>query len=81
MYRDGGNDSGEEVGAIWNAIEEVAAETNVDHRFILAVILQESGGCVRVSRPLEVDKTTYAKFSTGRNFFLPISQPRTYAMF
>lgn len=30
------------------AIEQVAAETGVDHRFILAVILQESGGCVRV---------------------------------
>jgi hypothetical protein len=30
------------------AIEQVAAETGVDHRFILAVILQESAGCVRV---------------------------------
>jgi hypothetical protein len=45
----GDNDSGPEVGAIWNAVEQVAAETKVDHRFILAVILQESGGCVRVS--------------------------------
>ena len=42
------NDSGPEVGAIWNAIEAVAAETGVDHHFILATIIQESGGCVRV---------------------------------
>ncbi|KAL1984649.1 hypothetical protein VTN96DRAFT_8775 [Rasamsonia emersonii] len=42
------DDSGPEVGSIWNAIEQVAAETYVDHRFILAVIMQESTGCVRV---------------------------------
>jgi hypothetical protein len=37
------NDSGPEVGAIWNAIQQVAAETGVDHRFILAVIMQGMG--------------------------------------
>lgn len=42
------NDNGPEVGSIYNAIQQVAMETKVDHRFILAVILQESGGCVRV---------------------------------
>ena len=42
------NDNGAEVGSIYNAIQQVAIETKVDHRFILAVILQESGGCVRV---------------------------------
>lgn len=42
------NDDGPEVGSIYNAIQQVAVETKVDHRFILAVILQESGGCVRV---------------------------------
>lgn len=41
------NDSGPEVGAIWDSIQTVAGETGVDHRFILAVIIQESGGCVR----------------------------------
>ncbi|KAH8893454.1 hypothetical protein GQ53DRAFT_860596 [Thozetella sp. PMI_491] len=41
------NNSGDEVGQIWNAIQKVAGETGVDHRFILAVVLQESGGCVR----------------------------------
>lgn len=42
------NDDGSEVGSIYNAIQQVAEETKVDHRFILAIILQESGGCVRV---------------------------------
>ena len=42
------NDDGPEVGSIYDAIQEVAEETKVDHRFILAIILQESGGCVRV---------------------------------
>lgn len=41
------DDSGPEVGAIYNALQEVATETKVDHRFILAVMMQESGGCVR----------------------------------
>lgn len=45
----GADDNGPEVGAIYNAIQQVAAETSVDHRFILATIMQESGGCVRVS--------------------------------
>ena len=42
------NDDGPEVGAIYDAIQQVAKETKVDHRFILATIMQESGGCVRV---------------------------------
>lgn len=42
------NDSGEEIGAVYDAIQKVAQETFVDHRFILATIMQESGGCVRV---------------------------------
>lgn len=41
------NDSGPEVGGIWDAIQQVSKETLVDHRFILAVIMQESNGCVR----------------------------------
>lgn len=42
------NNSGPEVGAIWDGIQKAAAATGVDHRFILAVLMQESGGCVRV---------------------------------
>ncbi|KAH8601169.1 hypothetical protein B0O99DRAFT_608181 [Bisporella sp. PMI_857] len=44
----GADDSGPEIGAIYNAIQQIALETKVDHRFVLAVIIQESGGCVRV---------------------------------
>ena len=42
------NNSPTEITSIYNAIQSVAAGTHVDQRFILAVILQESGGCVRV---------------------------------
>lgn len=42
------DDSTAEITSIYNAIETVAAATYVDHRLILAVMLQESGGCVRV---------------------------------
>ena len=41
------SDSAAEITNIYNAIQSVAAATLVDHRFILAVMLQESGGCVR----------------------------------
>ncbi|KAL9583630.1 MAG: hypothetical protein Q9212_002595 [Teloschistes hypoglaucus] len=37
-----------ETQAIHNATRLIAIETNLDPRFILAVILQESSGCVRV---------------------------------
>jgi hypothetical protein len=42
------NDNSAEISAISDGIEAVAAATGVDHRFILAIIMQESGGCVRV---------------------------------
>lgn len=42
------DDSPAEIDAIYDAIQQVAKETYVDHRFILAVIMQESTGCVRV---------------------------------
>jgi hypothetical protein len=44
----GANDSADEISAINTAIEAVAAATSLDHRFILAVMIQESAGCVRV---------------------------------
>lgn len=37
----GDGDSDEQIGQIWNAIQQVAEASLVDHRFILAVILQE----------------------------------------
>lgn len=42
------DNSDEEISAIHDAIESVAESSKVDHRFILAVIMQESKGCVRV---------------------------------
>jgi len=44
---EGANDSSDEIADIKSAIESVAAQTLVDHRFILAIIMQESEGCVR----------------------------------
>ena len=41
-------DSGPELGAIYDAVQKVAVETCLDNHFILAIIVQESGGCVRV---------------------------------
>ncbi|KAL7930650.1 hypothetical protein V8C35DRAFT_131997 [Trichoderma chlorosporum] len=40
--------TGEQTGLIWNAIQQVAQASLVDHRFILATIMQESIGCVNV---------------------------------
>jgi hypothetical protein len=37
-----------EIEGIFKAIQQVAKESKVDHRFILAEILQESTACVRV---------------------------------
>lgn len=42
------NDSAEEIKDIKSSIQKVAKETSVDPRFILAIIMQESNGCVRV---------------------------------
>lgn len=40
--------SDEEISDIRSAIDSVALASKVDHRFILAIIMQESKGCVRV---------------------------------
>lgn len=37
----GDGDTGEQIGLIWNAIQQVAEASLVDHRFILATVLQE----------------------------------------
>ncbi len=38
-----------EIRDLYTAIQQAAVTTKVDHRFILAVILQESGGCPRAT--------------------------------
>lgn len=43
----GANDSPDEIAAINSAIQQVSGETGVDARFILAIVMQESIGCVR----------------------------------
>lgn len=42
------NNSDEEIDHIKNSINQVAGSSSVDPRFILAIIMQESNGCVRV---------------------------------
>lgn len=44
----GDNDSPTEIADIQSAIQQVSASTGVDARFILAIVMQESEGCVRV---------------------------------
>lgn len=44
----GEDDSAEEIQDIYNAIQDRANASLVDHRLILAFILQESHGCVRI---------------------------------
>lgn len=41
-------DTPDEIAALRNATLSISTETNTDPRFILAVIMQESNGCVRV---------------------------------
>lgn len=43
----GADNSGDEINAINSAIQQLASSTGVDNRFILAVMMQESKGCVR----------------------------------
>ena len=42
------DDSSSEIADIKSAIQSVASESGVDSRFILAIMMQESNGCVRV---------------------------------
>lgn len=42
------NDSEDEINDIKNAIQSVSTSSGVDARFILAIVMQESTGCVRV---------------------------------
>ncbi|OKL59545.1 hypothetical protein UA08_05357 [Talaromyces atroroseus] len=42
------NNSDDEINDLSNSIQSVASSTGVDARFILAIVMQESQGCVRV---------------------------------
>jgi hypothetical protein len=41
------NNSDQEIADIRDSIKKISAETGVDDRFILAIVMQESKGCVR----------------------------------
>ena len=49
--------SPDEIQAIHDAIEQVAQVSAVDHRFILAIVMQESSGCVRIQTTVSPDGT------------------------
>ena len=42
------NNNDHEMELLRHSIETVSADTNIDPRFVLAIVLQESAGCVRV---------------------------------
>jgi hypothetical protein len=42
------NPSGQEANQIHDYVLHLAQQTGVDPRFVLAIIMEESGGCVRV---------------------------------
>lgn len=44
----GADNSNDEINSINGAIQQVSGESGVDNRFILAIMMQESKGCVRV---------------------------------
>ncbi|KAL7917090.1 hypothetical protein ACQKWADRAFT_324932 [Trichoderma austrokoningii] len=43
------NTDGPEVGGIWNGIQMTSVATGIDHCFMLAILMQESHGYVRVN--------------------------------
>jgi hypothetical protein len=49
------NDLQSETSEIYNAIQNVSSEKGVDGRFILAIIMQASGGCVRAPTTVNAD--------------------------
>ena len=51
------NMSDREIKDLYDSIKVVARETRVDHRFILAAIMQETKGCVRAKTSVSPDGT------------------------
>ncbi|KIW73225.1 hypothetical protein PV04_01359 [Phialophora macrospora] len=54
---DAPNMSDQEIQDLYNAIKQVSQQTRVDHRFILAAAMQETGGCVRAKTSVSPDGT------------------------
>jgi len=51
----GSDTTNPEIALIWDAIQAAAIKSGVDHRFILAIMMQESGGCVRVYKTVNAN--------------------------
>jgi hypothetical protein len=49
------NNSPQETDQIFHSIDQVAQVANVDHRFILAILLEETKGCARVHTTYSAD--------------------------
>lgn len=63
-------DTDEQVGQIWNAIQQIAEASLVDHRFILATIMQEVSfppciGCSEAHRFSPLAVYTSVRLTTG----------------
>lgn len=55
---DTANNSDQEIQDLYDSIKQVAHQTRVDKRFILAAILQETKGCVRAKTSTSPDGIT-----------------------
>lgn len=55
IYYNTSNNSADELTNLRYAIKQVAQETRVDHRFILAAVMQETKGCVRAVTSVSQD--------------------------
>ena len=53
----GTNDSPQEIAHIGQAIQTVSKNNGIDPRFVLAVVMEESAGCVRVPTTVSPDGT------------------------
>ncbi|KIX06223.1 uncharacterized protein Z518_04198 [Rhinocladiella mackenziei CBS 650.93] len=49
------NNSDQETQDLYDAIKQIAHQTRVDHRFILAAVIQETKGCVRAETSVSPD--------------------------
>lgn len=57
------NPSDKEINHLFNSIRSVASSTGVDPRFVLAVVMQESNGCVRA--PTSISPGPYPVINRG----------------
>ena len=49
------NNSDQETADLYDSIKQISHETRIDHRFILAAVMQETRGCVRAKTSVSPD--------------------------